>query len=216
MTGTRSRFLTLIASGSSTERIAFFSDAVFAIAMTLLVLELHVPEVEGDGLGTALIALVPSYLAFLLSFAVLGTAWLAHHRKLAVIERFDPMLPRLNLLVLLMVASLPLPTALIARSGDDPLAVSVYAAAIAALGGSLVLLWCWAWSRGLTSPAVSRELFRYVLVQSTVVPVVFAVSIPIAVLGSSLAAELFWLVALPATVLVSRVSTAPHATEQPA
>lgn len=83
------RYLRLVAEGDAMDRLVFFSDAVFAIAMTLLIVELHVPEVAGADLGPALLALVPGYLTFMLSFVVVGMVWMSHHRKFRVIVRYD-------------------------------------------------------------------------------------------------------------------------------
>lgn len=188
----------LFTTGSSTDRIVGFSDGVFGIALTLLVLELRVPESIPAGLGPALIDLVPNYLAFVLSFAVVGATWMSHHRKFRAITGFDQNLMRLNLLMLLFVASVPFPTALLARHGDDPLAAAIYAACLALLGFCLAGLWTYAWHRGLVDPSVSRDVARFVLAQSLLLPTVFVLSIPVAMIWGATASELSWIVAVPA------------------
>jgi uncharacterized membrane protein len=194
-----------MATGSSLERALAFSDAVFAIAMTILVLELHVPAVEPAQLPQAVLGLLPAYFAFVLSFVVVGMVWLSHHRKFAVIERFDQNLLRLNLLVLVLVASLALPTALLGEFGDSIFSAVLYAGLICAVGFAMVVLWVYACRRGLVAKGVDDALRRYVLVQSLVIPVVFLVSIPVALLAGSTACELTWAVAVPVSIVLPRL-----------
>src|SRR5919197_2493902 len=100
-------------SRSDVERIAFFSDAVFAIAMTLLVVQLSVPTGPAGELGHTLRARGSKFFAFGLSFLVIGQYWLAHHRVFRHIRRYDLGLLWLNLLWLLAIAFLPFPTAVL-------------------------------------------------------------------------------------------------------
>jgi uncharacterized membrane protein len=97
-----------------TGRLEAFSDGVFAIAITLLVLEISVPSETGDGLLDAFLDQWPSYLAYLVSFATIGAAWLAHTAITHYLHGADGILVRLNLLLLLLVSFLPFPTRLVA------------------------------------------------------------------------------------------------------
>lgn len=110
---------------SGLERIFLFSDAVMAIAITLLVLDLRVPEGPA-GLGRALIALWPSYLSYLLSFFIIGNYWLSHHRLFRAIGRYDDRLVWLGLVFLFFIALLPFSTKLIALHPAARTAVIVY------------------------------------------------------------------------------------------
>jgi uncharacterized membrane protein len=97
-------------------RLEAFSDGVFAIAITLLVIELHTPEVgEGGSLAAALWAQWPSYVAYLVSFLTIGVIWLNHHRVFTQVALVDGPLLVLNLVVLLWTALIPFPTAVVAR-----------------------------------------------------------------------------------------------------
>jgi uncharacterized membrane protein len=194
-----------IAEGSTLERANAFSDAVFAIAMTLLVLEIHLPDAAEGDLATSVTNLVPAYLTFVLSFAVVGAVWLSHHRKFRAIAGYDQTLLRLNLLMLLFVASLPLPTALLGRFGDEPLSVYIYAASISLIGFLMSAMWIYAWHQSLTAASVTVGVFRYVLVQSFPIPGMFLLSIPVAALFGAVAAEVSWGLTLPLSVVITRL-----------
>lgn len=185
--------------------MAFFSDAVFAIAMTLLIIEVRPPGVSPAELSHALQELLPEYLTFVLSFAVIGLVWLSHHRKVSVLVGYDQNLLRLNLLLLVFVASIPLPTAILARYGDETPAVVLYAATAAATGFAATGLWLYAWRRGLVRADITPDVFRYVLAQSLPIPGIFVLSIPVALLAGPTAAELSWMIAAPAAFLVARL-----------
>jgi uncharacterized membrane protein len=113
---------------SGTTRLETFSDGVFAIAATVLVLEFSVSGVSGMRLGHALLELWPSYLAYATSFLTIGIIWINHHYCVETMARSDRVLLFLNLLLLLTVAFLPFPTKLVAQylqqSGERP---AVYA-----------------------------------------------------------------------------------------
>lgn len=97
------------------ERLTFFSDAVFAIAMTLLVIEVKVPVLHGATdaeLGHALLALTPQYIGFFVSFLVLGRFWMIHHRVMGFLRGVDTRLILANLGLLLAVAFMPFATAI--------------------------------------------------------------------------------------------------------
>ena len=93
-----------------------FSDGVFAIAITLLVLEIKVPAATTGDLWQAVVDQWPSYLAYVVSFSTIGAVWLAHSVITEFLDHADAVFLRLNLLLLLVVAFLPFPTQLIAMS----------------------------------------------------------------------------------------------------
>jgi uncharacterized membrane protein len=119
------------------ERLTFFSDAVFAIAMTLLVIDVRLPplgHVSERELANALAELSPKFFAFILSFFVIGRFWLAHHRIFGLLARTSERLLWINLLMLLAIAFMPFPTALISEHGSLSVAVMFYAASLLLLG----------------------------------------------------------------------------------
>jgi uncharacterized membrane protein len=125
---------------SPTGRVEAFSDGVMAIAITLLVLDLKVPpleDVQNGGLAAALAARWPSYVAYLAAFVTIGIIWLNHRTLVDRIARFDARLHWLNLMLLLGVATLPWPTALVAeyvqRGGPDASAATVLYGLLATL-----------------------------------------------------------------------------------
>jgi uncharacterized membrane protein len=105
---------------SETSRIEAFSDGVFAIAITLLILDVHVPTFAQGPLGAALRRQWPTYVAYLISFSFIGIMWVNHHRLFNHIRRSDNGLMFLNLLLLLGVSVVPFPTALIAAHYYSP------------------------------------------------------------------------------------------------
>jgi uncharacterized membrane protein len=127
---------------SETNRIEAFSDGVLAIAITLLVLDLHAPITRGDFLSE-LGHDWPAYLAYLASFLVIGTLWLTHHALFRRIARVDFTVLCLNLGVLLASSAMPFPTAIVSSAfrvgdrGDERVAMLVFA------GLSLVLTVLW-------------------------------------------------------------------------
>src|SRR6476660_4703305 len=102
-------------SAMSTERTETFSDGVFAIAITLLVLQIGVPKPGSGSLARALGEQWPAYASYLVSFFTIGIIWINHHAVFASLERSDRGLLLLNLLLLAWVALIPWPTDLIAE-----------------------------------------------------------------------------------------------------
>jgi uncharacterized membrane protein len=105
---------------TETNRVEAFSDGMFAIAITLLILEIKVPSPGPGGLAKALLRQWPSYFAFLLSFFYIGVMWMNHHRMFKHIRRSNDTLLVLNLLLLLGVTAVPFPTAVLAANLGTP------------------------------------------------------------------------------------------------
>jgi len=202
MTDARSRYQKLFGSGDSTERIEFFSDAVFAIAMTLLVLDIKVPDVKATELWPALVELLPEYFAYALSFVTIALNWMSHHRKFRVITGFTTGLLRLNLLLLLLVAFVPFPTALLSEYAEIP-SVILYAATLGAIGLVQTAIWAYAHRKGLLSSSVDDGIYRYARADGFVNPAIFLASIVVAALGAHTLAMFTWILMWPASIIVS-------------
>jgi uncharacterized membrane protein len=130
-----------------TGRLEAFSDGVFAIAITLLVLEIDVPEAGHGELWRALLEQWPSYAAYLVTFLVIGIQWVNHHRLFELVGRVDRTLLFLNLFLLLFVAIFPFPTALLAEHIRVPEDASVAAAVYSATAFGNAIAWnvLWRW-----------------------------------------------------------------------
>ena len=137
-------------------RMEAFSDGVFAIAITLLVLEISVPEGSDSDLLGAVLDQWPSYLAYVVSFATVGAIWLAHTAMSEYLHHGDVWLLRINLLLLLLVSFLPFPSRLLAGSIGNPdagkVASTVYGLTLLGAALAMSALWRHARSRDLVRP----------------------------------------------------------------
>jgi uncharacterized membrane protein len=172
------------------ERTVAFSDGVFAIAITLLVLGIDVPDVPGARLGAAIEHILPNLLSYFIGFAVIGVFWLGHHRFFTDLRAFDRRILLLNLVYLSLIGVMPFTTGLLGDYGDWPLAVAVYALNVAAASLVDAAMAVLALRAGLleAGPAERRSL----LGRSALVPAVFLISIPIAYADAD-AAKWSWL-----------------------
>lgn len=132
----------------STSRTEAFSDGIFAIAATLLVLELKVPQVEPGGLADALLESWPSYATYVVSFLTIGIIWVNHHAVLDRIREVNRPLLFMNLMFLMAVAAIPFPTALLGdylQAGhDERLAAVVYGGTMSLMGVTFGAIWAYA------------------------------------------------------------------------
>jgi uncharacterized membrane protein len=172
-------------------RLEAFSDGVFAIAITLLVLGIEVPDVDADRLGTALSDLLPSVFGYFLGFAVIGLFWIAHHSFFAVVERRDIRLLWTNLLFLSLIAAMPFSSGLIGDYGDTSLATIVFATNVALAALADRLSETEARRAGLLQPEAAARMPPF-LSRNLLIPTLFLCSIPIALLSPGLA-QLSWL-----------------------
>jgi uncharacterized membrane protein len=178
------------------ERIIFFSDAVMAIAITLLVVEIHVPEIPKQlaaaELPRQLLSMAPKFTSFVLSFAIIGVYWLAHHRYYRHIVRYDTRLILLNLLFLFFIAILPFVTNLLGTYAYLPLANIAYALTAAALGLAAAGMWWYAsHNHRLVAKDLDPQLIRSTSVRGLSGPIVFLLSVPFAA-SRPLLAQITW------------------------
>jgi uncharacterized membrane protein len=192
------------------ERAVFFSDAVFAIVITLLVLPLTVDSrlpTSGSDLAGQLSVFGPRLLTFLISFLVIGRFWMAHHRMFGLLRRHDQVLLMLNLLILLTVSFLLFPTAILGaqqRATAQP--VVFYAASMTLTSLMFTVTWLYAVRAGLVAEAVTGEKVNAFTIRTVVTTSVFVLSIAAAML-SLWAAIACWVVLTPvARSLVSGYS----------
>ena len=147
--------------GFRTGRLEAFSDGVFAIAVTLLILDIGVSGTAGHDLGAAIRGLWPSYLAYIASFSTIGAAWLAHNAITEYLDRADAAFVRLNLLLLLFISFLPFPTRLVAefirQDKAERVAVTFYGIVLLLSSTLLLVLWRYAVRAKLVRPDLADE-----------------------------------------------------------
>ena len=201
----RDRHHRIFGRGESTERLVFFSDAVFAIAMTLLVLDIRLPELPDDtNLLVPLGQLWPQIFAYALSFLLIALNWVTHHRKFRVIVRYDTVLIWINMVLLLLIAFLPFPTSVLAAYSPQPTNVILYAATVASVSIVGAVMWAYAYRAGLMSDEIDTEMNKYVWRSFWPAPAVFLLSIPIAVF-QPVWAMFFWIAIWPVSRIADHV-----------
>ena len=185
----------------STDRLEIFSDGVIAIAITLLVLDVKVPAAKDGQLIHALLARWPSYVAYVLSFAVIGIIWVSHHSMFERIAQVDRGLLFTNLGLLLGVAFVPFPTALLAeyaRQGGSNAhtAAAVYSGTMTVIGLAFLAIWLHLARRPEllaedSNPANLRRSIR----RSLVSPVAYAATIGLAFVSALACLGIYALIA---------------------
>jgi len=173
-------------------RLAGFSDGVFAIVITLLVLELRLPNVDYAALGPSLLALVPSLAAYVLSFLLVGMYWVFHHHAFSLIDGVDGVILWLNIVFLLFISFMPFPTMMLGRFPFQTLPVIFYGVnlLLANLNGLAMLLYLGRHprlaSRRLTPPVYRKQVRTYVFVNG-----VYVANIGLAVVAPAVSVAVF-------------------------
>ncbi|MBJ7599127.1 MAG: DUF1211 domain-containing protein [Candidatus Nephthysia bennettiae] len=165
-------------------RLLALSDGVFAIAITLLVLQLTVPEIAGGAVGSRLsaqlAATIPRIVTYCIGFAVIALFWIGHRRSFLYIVRTNGVLTLLNLAVLLCIAFMPFPIAILGLYGNTAVAVIFYTSTVALAGFGMLLLWVYAGvGHRLISRDVSSRLVTHQALRAAISPLVFLLSMPV-------------------------------------
>jgi TMEM175 potassium channel family protein len=178
---------------ASEHRMTVLTDGVFAIALTLLVLDVRIPSGLGQTqLNDALRDVLPQLFAYGLSFAVIALFWLGHNRMFARLARLDGVVVLLNLVLLGIIALLPFPTTLIAEYDQYPVAVVAYAGTIAVGATIQTAIWLYASGPGRLLAHDTDPYERLLITaQAASSVVVFAATIPLAFVSTQLA-EYSW------------------------
>jgi uncharacterized membrane protein len=181
------------------ERLLFFSDAVLAISITLLVIDIRLPpDLSAAAAAGAVGALWPKFLSFAISFLVLGAHWTAHRRMFDLLRGGDGMITRLNLLFLLFSAFLPFSTSLLGEVGPVRFTVVFYALNVTVLGIARAGMWQHALRvPALLRPGLQARALRDETLRSLISPLVFASSLPLAFVSPALATA-WWALLVPA------------------
>jgi uncharacterized membrane protein len=165
-------------------RLGALSDGVYAIALTLLVLDIKIPEstLAGD-LSATLVALAPKLLIYLISFVVIGGAWGSHQRMLSQIKRGSGLLVWFNLLSLLFITILPATASLLGRFPTQITAILCFAVNVILIQVTAFLLWRHAYKNGLLNPALDPRIVKGIDRRLLLSAAAFGLSIPIAFLN---------------------------------
>lgn len=193
------------------ERLVFFSDAVFAIAMTLLVVDLRLPDLAEPVTERELLAALgeqaPRIAGYVLSFTVIGLYWLAHWRRYRYIERTDQRLVLINLALLGFVAFMPFPTAVLGEHGDLAAALVLYAVSLSLTGLLGTASWLYAYRAGLTMPGLADGVVRFGALSGLITPAVMLGSLGLLALGADPdTVKLTWILIFVAHLVLSRAS----------
>jgi uncharacterized membrane protein len=198
-----------VSAGSDTARLETFADGVIAIAITLLILEVKVPDHEdGVPLVHQLLDMWPSYAGYAVSFLAIGVIWINHHHMFKLIERTSHAFLILNVVFLMTIAFLPWPTALVAQyvreaPGDRAAATFTYGLTMVAIAVMFNVVWRYAVARGLLMPGLDPVGVRRASKNYLAGPTVYGVAtllapwMPFVSLGIFAALAAYWL--LPGT-----------------
>jgi uncharacterized membrane protein len=187
------------------ERLLALADGVFAIAITLLALDLTVPrDLDTEQYHQALLDVLPDFGAYALSVLVLGNFWRGHRSIFRLVRQIDGQLISLSLLGLGVAALLPFPTRLLADYGGEPVSVAIYAATVAALGAThLALVAVLARRPWLRGGEELEEDFGAQALDLGATVAVFLLTIPLTLVFGA-AAAWFWLLLAPLKAFLGR------------
>ncbi len=191
------------------DRLVNFSDAVFAIAATVLVLSINYshnlqqPDLDRK-LWREFGDVLPQVLAYGLSFYIIARNWLAHHRMFRMIRRIDARFIAMNITLLGLIALLPYPTDVYGNYPSSRPTLIVYAASISAVGFMSAALWFYASrSNRLIDPSTPRDWVVHSHLRALSIPAVFLTSIPVSFISVA-AARFWWLLLIPVRVAFTR------------
>jgi len=188
--------------GLEFDRVSFFTDAVYAIAMTLLVVDLHIPAAPG-GLLAALDAMSYEVFGFFLGFLIIGRFWLAHHQFFASLRSIDLGMVRVNLVYLALVAFCPFPVGLISAYEEDPTAFLLFAATVGGISLLEVVLLVMAARGGHLARDLSPRGLRYTVAMATSPVAMILLSLPLVAFGTTVAL-LSWFAMVPIGIVLDR------------
>lgn len=189
----------------SAVRLLALSDGVFAIAMTLLALDISLPDgLDSDGFAQALRDVMPKVWAYALSLLVIAAFWRGHYQLFQHVRDVDGTVIRLVLLSLGLVALMPFPTTLLAEYGDLPQSVAIYSGAVAAMGTTQLALTLVLWKRPwLGRAAMPDPIVRNDVADLASTVLVFAAAVPLAFVSPT-GAKLWWAVLIPVRTVTGK------------
>lgn len=190
------------------DRMLQFSDAIFAFAITLLVVTIDIPKIPPEladkQLQGALLGLWPQFESYLISFIVIGSFWVAHHQRFRHLRRYDRIFIWLNLFCLMFISLLPFSTNLMGDYNAVQIVTIIYSLNMFFIGLLFSLLWWYAtYKRRLIDEHLSKERITESRRLSIAIPIIFAISIGLSFFYLPLA-RYVWLLALPLVFFLLR------------
>lgn len=186
---------TNIHSNLSTFRIETLEDGVFAIAMTLLVLNLKIPEKLNNSLIIGIIHIWPNIVTFFGSFLLLGVYWLGHRTALHYIKHADHNFHWLNILLLMFVSIVPFSASLIAKYYYDQVAIIIYGINLIAIGSTMYFQWCYATKNfRLIEKDISPVIIPYAKFRSIFAPLGYFTAICLSFLNTTISLVLYTII----------------------
>jgi len=193
-------------------RLLALSDGIFAIAITLLILNIVLPDSTARAeVPQALIALWPKYLAFLISFLVIALYWIVHVRQFRVIRKYNAGLLWLNLIFLMFIVLIPFSTNVLSNF-QGTTSVILYAANMACAGFMATGLWIYAVRSKLVDAQVGSAQARRGIIMNLVAPVIFTLSIGLAFISVDLASY-SWILIFVGHRIADRILKLPKSDE---
>ncbi len=185
-------------------RVLAFSDGVYAIAVTLLVLSIELPDLAVPDSERELLErlqdLLPQFISYVVSFAVIGRYWVAHHQFVSRLRALDGGVIMINLVSLGVIAFLPFPTDLLGNYFENPITIAVYALTVAAVSALEVAMFNRAHRNDLLDPPLTEGVFRWSRAAAATPVFFFLASVPVAFV-SPVVACLLWFGGIPFQVL---------------
>lgn len=188
-------------SGITKERLTFFSDAVFAIAITLLALDIRISGIPNElislQLKSKIIELIPNIIGFGLSFWIIASFWIKYNRIMGFIKKCDARLISLNLLFLMFIAIIPFPNSLLGRYPTEQFVILLYSIIIFITGTIPNIMWLHA-SRNykLIDNSLSKDFIHHITVRIFVPPLIFLLAIPFSYISTYIS-MFIWFLSLP-------------------
>jgi len=170
------------------ERLILFSDAVFAIAITLLIIEIKVPHVKersNIALLNELFHIIPKFVGFIISFLLIGQFWINHHKLFGFVRSYDGKVLWLNLFFLMSIVTMPFSTALYSENIFIDLSFIIYCINVAATGIINSLVWRYIGNpkNEFAEEGIDHELFKYFSTRALLIPAAFIIAIPLTLIN---------------------------------
>ena len=165
----------------TTDRLGAFSDGVFAIAITLLVLDLKIPENSHLSFKEAIIAMLPKIEIWVISFFAIGASWVHHHNIMVLLKRSNTTLLWLNLAFLMLISLMPWPTWLIGTYQFQPLSMAFFSGTLGMAGTIMLILWIYAAKDShLTAKGINLKTMKLTTFLIMRIPLIALISIILA------------------------------------